>query len=302
MRETAEAPAKKTERRSGCLPVPVRTQTGNPTLQKTACSGRWRDDLRVIRVGFAGASAGTAGVNSLGGVLAAAAVLFLAAGGAARGEGVISIQFRGTRVLASNDVAGVVAVSNWTSLGANTLTNNLVDDDGSPTTADLTTTCTSPYNTNNDQSLIGSDATGKMLSGFVGYFNPGTDWFVLEQIPYPVYDIYLYWGSGRDNDSKVYGQTYILYDGTDTEIATGGLAFQANFVWDANLTRSLATNHTDAAANYLNCEYLRFEGLTTSTLKINLPAGGIQPQRQGLSGLQLVGNPSAPAGTVVLIR
>ena len=210
--------------------------------------------------------------------------------------GVISVNFRspdgdGKSFVTGN--AGVIDAGNWTNISAgyhptpapySITSNDLIDDTGTATTADLSVTTSGHY-----ASVPGEHSTqnAHLFKAYVDTFDNETNTFTIADIPYAQYELYYYHDGGSEDVTK--GIKVTLNGGTayySHELATNfpidGTA--TDFVQYKNTNESTA--QTDAGGNYMH-----FEGLSGDlTIQVEAPttSGWTYPYRAATSGFQIV--------------
>ncbi|MEX0776570.1 MAG: PEP-CTERM sorting domain-containing protein [Phycisphaeraceae bacterium] len=168
----------------------------------------------------------------------------------------------------NNLTAGVVAADFWNQLaGVSGSLTNIVDDSNTVTTADFTVSTGSSGVGNNSYTPVDAfDGDTRLLNGFTSGSNSSSTNFitiVMSQIPYTVYDLYLYFD--RPNTTMAISVTgsATVYNVTNTAVG-----FYDNATIDGN------------------GNYVVFSGLTASSFTATLDATGIL--RPGLNGWQIV--------------
>jgi len=143
-------------------------------------------------------------VKVLVGAVAAAAL----AGGASAAS--IGVSFAGDNggntsiQITAGQTAGVVAQSNWNgdTQGANGTINDLVDDGGAATAADVTWTSANTWG--GTGATTGDDA---MVNGFLDDGGASGALVTVTSIPYAVYDVYVYGSSDNGNEGRGWNAT-----------------------------------------------------------------------------------------------
>ena len=192
-------------------------------------------------------------------------------------QGIVGWNFDLYGTVAGTSVAGVVPAANWNNSYPNNPVTNLVNSLGGSTTVDITYSSSGTYSIQSTHP--GSDANGTSNRELLnGYLNSGGDQLptgstvTITQIPYSIYDLYVYFSSDTA------GRTGTITDGTTTfSFKTLGSASISG--GNATLTQTLDTAGGNPPANYAV-----FTGLTTSsrTLTCNVPAFG------GIAAFQIV--------------
>jgi hypothetical protein len=191
--------------------------------------------------------------------------------------GIISWNYDRYGTLNSNNLAGIVAVTNWNNSYPNDPVAALSDNSGAPTTVSIA------YNSYNNWSIQsshpGADANGTYNKELLnGYLNSGTGQspaaseISITQIPFSYYDLYVYFSSDTA------GRTGTVMDGTTIySFSTIGSPSIAGV--NAMLART-----TDTGTGYPSANYALFSGIsgTNKTITCNLPLWG------GIAGFQIV--------------
>ena len=207
---------------------------------------------------------------------------------------VISWNLDNNGTVSGANQAGVVLAANWNNSWPANPTVGLIDNSGAATTLDLA------YASFNTWGILGShpgaDANGSYNRELLnGYLNSGpaawgpsiTNSYVsLSQIPYSVYDIYVYFSSdvaARDGSVSDSSTTYYFSTLGSAEIS------------DAN---AMFTQTTDTLGTNPGADYAIFTGLTgtSQTLTLNMLSGN--DQWGGIAGFQVVATPEP--GTMAL--
>ncbi len=184
-----------------------------------------------------------------------------------------------------DDTAGVVPAANWNNSWPANPTTDLIDKDGQPTTLDIAYTSFNTWSIQESDTGLDSDGTSnkRLLNG---YLNAGpAEWgpaitassVTISQIPYPDYDIIVYFSSdGADREGTV-------SDGATTyHFKTLGVAS----IGGDNATFVQATDATpdgyDTGANYAI-----FSGLSgaVQTITVQMRDDG---EWGGIAGFQIV--------------
>lgn len=187
--------------------------------------------------------------------------------------------------LLDGDVAGVVAVGNWNtdSTGQVGSLTDLMDSSGAATTADVE--WSGPNNTWGGTADAATTADERMVNGWLDDNGTGAQINVTE-IPYSVYDLYVYGSSdsgnaGRGFNVKVNDVAYFS-GGEFTDLSDGGSFF------------SSAAGFVDASTTDPNPTYFKISGLSGDLSIFGLrdadgPAlpGGLTDYRAGISGFQI---------------
>lgn len=190
-----------------------------------------------------------------------------------------------SNALLATDEVGAVPSTNWTSSTSNNQTiNNLPNNDGVATTADVTFGNTAfSYNNNTTALAAPNTDDAKMMRSQRALSNASTVSGTVTQVPYSAYDVYVYWG-GRTASESVPATMTIelqkLVGGVYTTVETKYIR-DDNRVWDGTYNESTAT--TAAAATDGN-EYVRFENVNATEFRIRSTMG----VRTGFNGFQIV--------------
>lgn len=211
---------------------------------------------------------------------------------------IISNNLNPANSLGAAQSAGVVPAINWNNLNTGA---DLKDDTGATTTLDLTSSAGNNYVT----ALTVVTADDRMMSTFRGVISAGS-WqsgFVIDQVPYPVYDLIVYWGGVPTDRTGNWAVGYRVVDPVSSELLAGtetyymrynvSTANSAASYWDGAYTQATATT---AAAALTGTEYVRWDGLTASTFRVQFNSSA---QRAGVSGFQIIEVPE-PAGLLLL--
>ena len=171
---------------------------------------------------------------------------------------------------------GVVAPE-WTgAVNSDPLTTmNLQDNSGNPTTMDVTRAHQFQFRHQASQPAQDADGTWNkaMLNGYINFDVTSVE---LKQIPYPNYDIYIYFGA------NIAGRQGNVTDGTTTYyFKTYGAASIAG----ANAIFAPTIQTTDLGSGNVTANYAVFSGLSGSsqTVTVTIPSFG------GISGVQVSG-------------
>ena len=212
---------------------------------------------------------------------------------------IISINFDDpTRENPPHDVrpgrtAGVIDVSNWNNVtpGGSGSQPNLMDSNGLPTTADVTWGGSNPATWTTGVVINDADAddNDRMMKGYLDYGGNGqgsTITIDIQEIPYDVYDLYLYHES-QGGDGRVMG---VSLDGGATWVYTKDETgpFGGTFTED---------HHPDVAGAEAgaggNC--ILWTGLTADTLSIVTQGQGGGTVRSPVQGMQITPEPATLA-------
>ncbi|MCX6868233.1 MAG: hypothetical protein NTV46_18905, partial [Verrucomicrobia bacterium] len=186
---------------------------------------------------------------------------------------------------------GVVSAANWNNLTtvANATGSNLMDDSGASTTLDI-----SFSGWNNDTFNAWGDSRADMYSNFLHHQGDtmGNATVNLTQIPYATYDVYIYYNGFVTKQVQAWTDGVTTLYGLRGPNSGGGLSGYIQYQ-----TTSEATALADVAGGTAGGNYLKFTGLTGSSL--TLTSLGLPNQagfeQDGISGLQIVN--TTPANT-----
>jgi hypothetical protein len=179
---------------------------------------------------------------------------------------------------------GVVSVANWNNLTniANPSAVNLMDNSGSATTLDITFA-----GWNKDTFNSWGDSRANLYSNFLHHQGDtlanGT--VNISQIPYGSYDVYIYYTGFVSKQVQAWTDGDTTLYGLRGPASGGGLNGYVQYQ-----TASEATALADAAGGTAGGNYLKFTGLTGSSL--TLTSLGLPDQagfeQDGLAGIQIV--------------
>jgi hypothetical protein len=185
--------------------------------------------------------------------------------------------------LGSGVSAGLVPQTNWNNLsGATPAATNLVDSTGAASTVDLTATGGGgvyvAHAGGAGTATVGGDEA--LNSGFIY----ASSHVVVNEIPYPRYDVYVYQlndASGRQQTTTLTPASgpAVSYYGSSPDPAAPGYVDNAATPYVYNR----ATSQT-AGTFTTNANYARFENVTGSTFALDVSA----PGNGYLNGLQIV--------------
>lgn len=207
---------------------------------------------------------------------------------------IISWNLDDNGTLGGANVAGVAAAANWNNSWPANPTVNLMDNSGAATTLGL---AYGSFNTWHIQSSApGQDADGSYNRNLLnGYLNSGpaawgpsiTNSYVsLSQIPYSVYDIYVYFSSDTA--------------GRNGSVSDGSTTYYFSTLGSASISgaNALFTQTTDTLGVNPGANYAIFAGLSgaSQTLTLNMLSGN--DQWGGIAGFQVVAVPEP--GTMAL--
>jgi hypothetical protein len=194
--------------------------------------------------------------------------------------------------------AGVVLAPNWNNSWPANPTVNLIDNTGAATTLDLSYGSYNTWSVNgNTGPTPGQDADGSYNRNLLnGYLNSGpaawgpsiTNSYVsLSQIPYSVYDIYVYFSSGAAN--------------LNGSVSDGSTTFYFSTLGSAEISgaNALLTQTTDTIGSINpGADYAIFTGLTGASQKLTLNMLSGNDKWGGIAGFQVVAVPEP--GTLAL--
>ncbi|MBB5350868.1 hypothetical protein HNR46_001102 [Haloferula luteola] len=198
----------------------------------------------------------------------------------------ISWNYDNNGTLASSNIAGVVPVDHWSNSWPDNPTIDLVDDTGAATTLDITTASNSGSWSQGGHPGQDTDTTynREMLNGYLNGTGANSSSVEISQVPYAVYDLYVYFASDD------HARSGTVTDGTTT-FSFGVLD---GMVSGGN---ALLVETTDTGTGYPEANYAVFRGLTTSSVTLStsfMNAG----EYGGIAGFQVV---SVPEPSVVLL-
>jgi hypothetical protein len=205
--------------------------------------------------------------------------------------GIVSWNYDRYGTLNSNNLAGVVPVTNWNNSYPNDPVATLVDNTGAPTTVAIA--YNSYYNWSIQNSHPGVDASGTYNKELLnGYLNSGasqipvTSSVNLTQIPFSYYNLYVYFSSDTA------GRT-----GTVTDGAT---AYSFTTIGSASIfgASAVLTPTTDTGTGYPTANYALFAGISGAikTITCNIPLFG------GIAGFQIVPQTDPLPGATISIQ
>ena len=178
--------------------------------------------------------------------------------------------------LAPTDVTGVVPQDNWNNAHQSDASlPNLIDNQGNPTGASLTTWNHSPTTT----AVPTGTPTGDLLHEGDAYFGNGS--IQVTNIPYATYDVYAYIAGGLNGSGQFFANSDSIYDNNGTQ---GALSPLATFI-------------PPVGADYGN--YIQFSGLTGPNLTLSGIAITGTQSYVVFDGLQIVQTPE-PTSFVLL--
>jgi hypothetical protein len=184
-------------------------------------------------------------------------------------------------VLAATDLAGAVPAANWNNSTVNNeLLPNVKDGSGLVTTADISFGTTAfSYNNNTtgtspDVKLMRSQRAGSNTTSMITNAS---------QVPYALYDVYVYWGGRTSLESvpATMSVDFQLWNGTTWVSNQIKYIKDGNHTWDGTYNESTATS---AATAVDGNEYVVFRNVTATSFKIVATTG----VRTGISGFQIV--------------
>lgn len=186
---------------------------------------------------------------------------------------------------------GVVAAANWNNLtnAANPAGTNLTDDSGAATTLDI-----SFSGWNKDTFNAWGDSRANLYSNFIHHQGDtmANATVSFSQIPYATYDVYIYYTGFVAKQVQAWTDGVTTLYGLRGPTSGGGMTGFVQYQ-----TTSEATALADAAGGAAGGNYLRFTGLTGTSL--TLTSLGLPNQagfeQDGLAGIQIVN--TTPANT-----
>ncbi|MEZ5385256.1 MAG: PEP-CTERM sorting domain-containing protein [Prosthecobacter sp.] len=219
-------------------------------------------------------------------VLVSCVMILVMVGALSVHAAVISVDFTGEfppPVLAPTDVAGVVPAANWNSFAGRSGSPSgvLLDQSGAATTATLS------YFANNDVKLTlpGSPTTTEKL--FAGYNDSATNGsvgFTVSNIPYAVYDLYVY--VTADNPNR---RGFV----TTSEAGTPDYYYSTA----SGLPNSFIEITSTGVGYTVGGNYARFQGLTDSSQAVTL--SGLSSW-SGIAGFQIQESVPEPGRAALL--
>jgi PKD repeat protein len=191
------------------------------------------------------------------------------------------------RFLFPSEYAGAVPARNWNSMGqGSTSMSQLRDSRGDVTPVTVTTNASARYIL---PIVSGDDPNDRLISVVGGHLSQGKIDTTIRHIPYPLYDVYVYWGGGtRDG-----GTTEVLSvsDGNQTRYMRG-----REGEWDGLLSESTATSAASAIGGN---EYVVFRGKMGSEVIITTRWDG---SRNGPSAIQIVDRSDSVSDPIALFN
>jgi PKD repeat protein len=151
------------------------------------------------------------------------------------------------RFLFPSEYAGAIPARNWNSFNSGSSLSQLRDSRGDVTPATVTTSASGRYT----HSIVSEDdPNDRLVSVVIGHIAQGTVTTTISQVPYNMYDVYVYWGGG----TSAGGTTEVLSvsDGSQTLFMRG-----REGEWDRLLSESTATSAASAVGGN---EYVVFRG------------------------------------------
>ncbi len=182
---------------------------------------------------------------------------------------------------------GVVSVGNWTNTGQATSTtlSDLIDDSGSVTTADLVLPFTQYHQGRGFKSTPPASVNAELFGAMGGaIFNAGATYTVsVDQIPFSIYDVYVYVAMTDDNGPTQAADFTLTPDGSSGQTVSVALENGSGTFDDAT---------TDGTGNYI-----LYSGLTADSfdLLVDSTAGNAST----LAGFQIVEVPE-PASLALM--
>jgi MYXO-CTERM domain-containing protein len=187
-----------------------------------------------------------------------------------------------------SEVAGVVPAANWNSFTVLSSPTSgsaagLIDDAGSATTAGATWSYNNPWSIN----IADTPGNNRMMRGYLDSGAATTTVVTLTNIPYALYDVYVY--ADGDNGTELRSGAYTIGATTLVNTDPGSTTFGGTFIEGTN--------------------YVRFTGLTGANFTLNAtPTGAAATPRAPINGIQIVQVPEPGSlalgamGALVLVR
>ena len=197
----------------------------------------------------------------------------------------------GSPVMGSDESAGVVPQSHWTTITATTATA-LVDGSGAATTATHTFSSANwGWAENNQIADVAGDQ--RMLRGYIDQ-TLGVN-HAINSIPFATYDLYLYFD--RDNNTGIgsFVHKFTITDASGTVLAGPFFALDPENTPFTGFVEVPASSTTDLQGTTPAGNYLHITGLTASNIRIDVGASGDSWGQNGFSrsaigGLQIIRN------------
>jgi chitodextrinase len=183
--------------------------------------------------------------------------------------------------LAATDVAGAVPAAHWNNSTVNNQSlSNVVDSTGAATTTHVSFG-TTPWSYNN--STTGTNGDAKMMRSYRAGSNTTSIVSTSSQIPYALYDVYVYWGGRRTGDTVpvTMAVDFQLWNGSAWVSNQIKYIKDGNHEWDGTYDESTATT---AGAAVDGNEYVVFRNVTATTFKVVVTTA----VRVGFCGFQIV--------------
>jgi hypothetical protein len=227
-------------------------------------------------------------------LLTTAVAVCLSAQSSAQSIGVNFGENNATSTLPSSTAAGLVQQTNFNNFTTGSLTNAaLVSNNGQATTATLTLNGAGTYNAIRNPTPVPADGNEILNNGFV--FG-GSITLTVSNIPYPVFDLYIYQlldpnasGSNRVTTTTVNGVSYY---------STSPTAASAGYIdGDATTPYTYVPITSTDSASPTQGNYIRLQNLTGPNISFTATA----PGNAGVNGFQIVAVPEpASAGLLAL--
>ncbi len=239
--------------------------------------------MTVATSGSTPAGSSTLTITGTSGSLTHTANVTLNVSGSAAGSGstasAISIDFvgLGTTPMASSEVAGVVALSNWNDASGASSSSPLAlaDQNGNPTTAAMTWTSDDVW----DQPITDEPGNARMMKGYLDNGQMKTTIVTVSGLPANAggYKVYVY-AEGASNDTSNTG----IYQISGTGISTASTTLTYNSNFNGTFTQATASN---ANGNYVVFTIPNVSGFTVSAIP---STASTVYERAPINGIQIV--------------
>ena len=188
-------------------------------------------------------------------------------------------------LLLPTDIVGAVESANWNNSTVNNeVLTNVLDNSGNATTADISFSKTAAGYANATGTFAAPMADdSKMMRSTRAMSNESTMGATAAQIPYALYDVYVYWG-GRTSGETVpatMSVDFMLMSGTTWVTSQTLYMRDDNHAWDGTYNESIATTGTAAVDGN---DYVVFRNQTAPTFHISATCG----RRTGFNGFQII--------------
>lgn len=205
-----------------------------------------------------------------------------------------------------NEVAGVVPVPFWNENTQLDITQpkfyNVTNSLGAATECDVNFGTQLNYSYSNN-TPTNSPATNDqlMMKSMMGTSSTSSHYLGVTSVPYERYDVYVYFGGPGSDATTPYNFNACCQEpdgagGWVTVTPTYWIR-DSNKQWSGSFKLATATTDTDLVDGGEN--YMRFEGLTNSSVRIYIAS---ITRRGGPSGFQIVDNPPTPTVTVLMLK